>query len=142
MENSATNAAAPFGVLGMPAILRIAAWTGGALATAKPISISIVTCIVNATRSQKPAPNHCADWSGELPRATLAPNTTASAASASANASGNHRSNHAERRRPRVGSQPLFGCAGCGDVTRKSYVTSWLGERCLAEQPRREIRQV
>src|SRR5580658_5981478 len=82
----------------------------------------MVTCIVNATRSQKPAPNHCADWSGELPSATLAPNTTARAASASANASGNHRSNHAERRRPKVGSQPLFGCAV---VTRKSYVTSW-----------------
>ena len=35
----------------------------------------IAICIVKATRSQKPAPNHCAVWSGELPDEQLATKT-------------------------------------------------------------------
>ena len=57
-------------------------------------------CIVKATRSQKPAPNHCALCDGELPVASVATKTIATATSASAKASGNQRSNQSDRRRP------------------------------------------
>jgi hypothetical protein len=57
-------------------------------------------CIVKATRSQKPAPNHCAVCATELPMATLAAKTIATAVRAKANASGNQRSNQPESRSP------------------------------------------
>ena len=37
------------------------------MATAYPVTMIIDICIVKATRSQKPAPNHCAVWTNELP---------------------------------------------------------------------------
>src|SRR5678815_3009076 len=57
-------------------------------------------CIVKATRSQKPDPNHCALCAGEAPVASVATNTMATAVSASAKASGNQRSNQSDRRSP------------------------------------------
>src|SRR5688572_25318253 len=69
-------------------------------------------CIVKATRSQKPAPNHWALWTGDAPAARLAANTMAQAESASANASGNQRSNQAERRRPIEASETLTSATG------------------------------
>ena len=60
----------------------------------------IVICIVKLTRSQNPAPNHAAACTGELPTATHAAKTMATATSASANASGNQCSNQSDRRRP------------------------------------------
>ena len=66
-------------------------------------------CIVKATRSQNPAPNHCADCIGELPMARVAPKTSATARSASAKASGNQRSNQSERRRPIRARRELAG---------------------------------
>src|SRR5688572_23415375 len=68
-------------------------------------------CIVNATRPQKPAPNHCAVSSTLLPAERLATNTIATAASASTNASGNHFSNHSESARPmRASAELSSGC--------------------------------
>src|ERR1043166_7359110 len=64
-----------------------------------------VICIVNVTRSQKPAPNHAAALTGELPFDTAARKTMQTATSARANASGNHVSNHSESRRPARASQ-------------------------------------
>src|SRR6186997_451409 len=58
-------------------------------------------CIVKATRSQKPEPNHCALCAGVAPVASVAMKTMATAVSASAKASGNQRSNQSDRRRPR-----------------------------------------
>ena len=84
IENKATNAAALAGVFGIPASLRITACTGGALATANPLMINMVTCIVKATRSQNPAPNHCAVCAGELPIETLAVATISTATIAKA----------------------------------------------------------
>src|SRR6185503_9300174 len=69
-------------------------------------------CIVNATRSQKPAPNHWAAATGDAPAARLARKTIAQAASARANASGNQRSNQAERRRPIEASETLTSATG------------------------------
>src|SRR5438105_2021501 len=66
-------------------------------------------CIVKATRSQKPAPNHCALCRGELPTRRVAPNTIATATQASENASGNQRSNHSESRKPVVASHDPRG---------------------------------
>ena len=57
-------------------------------------------CIVKATRSQNPAPNHWAACTGEAPAASVARKTMSTAVSASAKASGNHRSNQSESRRP------------------------------------------
>src|SRR5262245_58693060 len=57
-------------------------------------------CIVKATRSQKPEPNHRALWAGDAPVARVATKTMATAVSASAKASGNQRSNQSERRSP------------------------------------------
>src|SRR6185503_7256865 len=58
-------------------------------------------CIVKATRSQKPEPNHCALCAGVAPVASVATKTMATAVSASAKASGNQRSNQSDRRKPR-----------------------------------------
>src|SRR4029453_16373911 len=69
-------------------------------------------CIVNVTRSQKPAPNHCAVCTNELPVASAATKTTATAASARANASGNQRSNQSETRRPMLASVDETGTSG------------------------------
>src|SRR5688500_94379 len=82
-------------------------------------------CMVKATRSQKPAPNHCALWSGVLPVARVAPNTIATARSARAKASGNQRSNQSDRRRPMEASliaagiyQEANGCERCEGCNR------------------------
>src|SRR2546425_13180871 len=66
-----------------------------------------VICIVKVTRSQKPAPNHDAAWTGELPIATAAVKTITTATTASAKASGNHCSNQPESRRPARASHEL-----------------------------------
>src|SRR5215213_1891856 len=57
-------------------------------------------CMVKATRSQKPDPNHCALCAGDAPAARVATKTIATAVSANANASGNHRSNQSDKRSP------------------------------------------
>src|SRR5688572_33025204 len=69
-------------------------------------------CIVKATRSQKPEPNHCALCAGVAPVARVARKTMATAVSASANASGNQRSNQSERRSPTAASRAdgAFSC--------------------------------
>ena len=72
----------------------------------------IVTCIVKATRSQNPAPNHCAASAGAAPDAMLAAKTMAHTARASANASGNQRSNQSERRSPAAASEEWAGSSG------------------------------
>src|SRR5688500_13621345 len=69
----------------------------------------IAICMVKATRSQNPAPNHCADWRTLLPAASVARNTRTTAVSASANASGNHRSNQSDRRSPTRASRVPAG---------------------------------
>src|SRR5262245_22732098 len=66
-------------------------------------------CMVNATRSQKPEPNHCALCAGVEPVASVATNTMATAVSASAKASGNQRSNQSDRRRPMRASPDSAG---------------------------------
>ena len=58
MENSATNAAAFFPFVGIAASRQIKAYTGRAVASAYPLMMIMVICIVKATRSQNPAPNH------------------------------------------------------------------------------------
>src|SRR3954452_22967 len=100
IEKSATNATAPRPVVGTSASRQTMRYTGGAVATEYPVMMIRVICIVKLTRSQKPAPNHAADWTGELPAATLARKTRTTATSASANASGNQCSNQSDRRRP------------------------------------------
>ena len=45
---------------------------GGDVATTYPDTMTIVICIVNGTRSQKPAPNQSAACAGEAPIAMLA----------------------------------------------------------------------
>ncbi len=74
----------------------------------------IAICIVNATRSQNPAPNHSAACIGELPMPRVPRNTMPTATTANTNASGNQRSNQLERRRPVAASQelPELRCTG------------------------------
>ena len=68
----------------------------------------IAICIVKATRSQKPAPNHCALCSGVAPMASVPRKMMPTATSASANASGNQRSNQSESWSPSVVSYELL----------------------------------
>src|SRR5688572_28921476 len=95
---------------------RITAYTGGAVATAYPVTMISVICIVKATRSQNPAPNHCALCDIDPLTAALATKTIPTATSASANASGNHRSNQSDRRRPMAASRDEDGgsCTSMG----------------------------
>ena len=58
MENIATNAAAFLPFVGIAAMRQINAYTGPAVARAYPLMMIMVICIVKATRSQNPAPNH------------------------------------------------------------------------------------
>src|SRR5436190_19142009 len=104
IEKSATNATAVRAVFGIPASRHTMRYTGGAVATEYPVMMISVICIVKLTRSQKPAPNHVATATGELPTEIAAVKTISTATSASENASGNHRSNQLERRRPAVAS--------------------------------------
>src|SRR5437762_14063629 len=60
----------------------------------------MLICIVKATRSQNPAPNHCAVCITGLPIPRHATKTIATATSANANASGNQRSNQSESCKP------------------------------------------
>ena len=64
-----------------------------------------VICMVKATRSQKPAPNHWAVSVTELPTDRLARNTMPTATTARTKGSGNHRSNQSDRPRPMRASQ-------------------------------------
>jgi hypothetical protein len=79
-------------------------------------------CIVKATRSQKPAPNHCAVCVTELPMATLAAKTIATAVSASAKASGNQRSNQSESRSPSAASVDRAGISCVCGILRQPLV--------------------
>src|SRR4051812_48458097 len=92
-------------------------YTGGAVASVYPVITMSVICIVNGTRSQNPAPNHCAASTGEAPIATHARNTVATAITARENASGNQVSNQSDSRSPAVTS------AGGGELVEMS-VTS------------------
>src|SRR5438067_2476712 len=108
IENSATNATAVRPLFGTSARRQTMRYTGGAVATEYPVMMISVICIVKLTRSQKPAPNHDAAFTGELPMETAAVKTMTTATSARANASGNHFSNHSESRRPASASQEFF----------------------------------
>ena len=105
IENIPTNAAALGPFFGIKAILQMMQKTGGDVATAYPVMMISVICIVNATRSQNPAPNHCAVSVTELPTDKLAVKTMATASNARTKGSGNHRSNQSESRRPVFDSQ-------------------------------------
>src|SRR5262245_26799682 len=94
-----------------------------------------VICIVKLTRSQKPAPNHVAACTGELPMDTAAVKTISTATSASANASGNQRSNHSERRRPASASLDLAGRSWmCISRGRISNVAGDLRQHALEQR--------
>src|SRR5687767_75108 len=85
-------------------------------------------CIVKATRSQKPDPNHCALCIAELPVASVAAKTMATASTASANASGNQRSNQSDSRRPAEASRDCAGVSSTWDI-RAIYQGVERGER-------------
>jgi hypothetical protein len=68
-----------------------------------------VICIVKATRSQNPAPNHRAVWTTEPLAKALAVKTMPTATAASANASGNQRSNQFDSRSPSAASADPVG---------------------------------
>src|SRR5687767_599450 len=91
-------------------------------------------CIVKATRSQKPAPNHCAVWVTELPIATLAAKTIATAVSASAKASGNQRSNQSDSRSPSAASddRAAISCV-CGILRQPLLLRDTYKLFCLTE---------
>src|SRR5262245_16062207 len=105
IENSATNATALRADFGTAASRHTMRYTGGAVATEYPVRIISVICIVKATRSQKPAPNHVAACMGVLPTDSVAVKTMRTATSASAKASGNHVSNQSDSRSPARDSQ-------------------------------------
>src|SRR5688572_11491504 len=82
-------------------------------------------CIVKATRSQNPEPNHCAASAGPAPLATAAANTISTAHSARANASGNQRSNQSESLRPIAANRPLAGAALLPTLIWRRLYAKW-----------------
>src|SRR4029450_5943227 len=90
-------------------------------------------CIVKATRSQKPEPNHCALCAGVAPVVSVATKTMATAVSASAKASGNQRSNQSDRRSPRRARPDSAGSEWTFVIGRRIYQSGYTGARGMTE---------